>query len=52
MQLIITNIKKMRTNNNNSNRINSKKNKTLLPLLVKILVTQTKNINIYILKEN
>ena len=38
----------MRTNNNNSSRINSKKNKTLLPLLVKILVTQSKNINTYI----
>ena len=38
----------MRTNNNNSNRINSKKNKTLLPLLVKLLVTQSKNIKIYI----
>ena len=38
----------MRTNNNNSNRINSKKYKTLLPLLVKILVTQSKNIKIYI----
>ena len=42
----------MRTNNNNSSRINSKKNKILLPLLVKILVTQSKNINIYILTEN
>ena len=42
----------MRTNYNNSNQINSKKNKTLLPLLVKILVTQSKNINIYILTEN
>ena len=42
----------MRTNNNNSNRINSTKNKILLPLLVKILVTQSKNINIYILTEN
>ena len=38
----------MRTNNNNSNRINSKKNKKLLPLLVKILLTQSKHINIYI----
>ena len=38
----------MRKNNNNSNRINSKKYKTLLPLLVKILVTQSKNIKIYI----
>ena len=38
----------MRTNNNNSNRTNSKKYKTLLPLLVKILVTQSKNIKIYI----
>ena len=38
----------MRTNNSNSNRINSKKNKTLLPLLVKILETQSKNINLYI----
>ena len=38
----------MRTNNNNSSRINSKKNKILLPLRVKILVTQSKNIkNIY-----
>ena len=42
----------MRTNNNNSNRINSKKNKTLLPILFKILVTQSKNTNIYILTEN
>ena len=38
----------MRTNNNNSSRINSKKNKILLPLRVKILVTQSKNINTYI----
>ena len=38
----------MRTNNNNSNRMNSKKNKTLLPLLVTILVTQSKHIKIYI----
>ena len=37
----------MRTNNDNSNRINSKKNKTLLPLLVKILITHLNNNNIY-----
>ena len=39
----------MRTKeNNNSNQISSKKNKTLLPLIVKILVTQSTNINTYI----
>ena len=37
----------MRTNNNNS-----KKNKTLLPLIVKILITHLKNSNIYMLKVN
>ena len=38
----------MRTNNNNSNQISSKNNKTLLPGIVKILITHLKNINIYV----
>ena len=40
----------MGTNNNNSNQISSKNNKTLLPRIVKILITHLKNINIYMLK--
>ena len=40
----------MRTNNNNSNQIGSKNSKTKLPLIVKILITHLKNINIYMLK--
>ena len=47
-----TKIKKMRTNNNNSNQISSKNNKTLLPGIVKILITHLKNSNIYMLKVN
>ena len=42
----------MRTNNNNSNQISSKNNKTLLPLIVKKLITHLKHINIYMLKVN
>ena len=38
----------MRTNNNNSNQIVSKNSKTLLPLLVKILITHLNNNNIYV----
>ena len=41
----------MRTNNKNSYQIKSKKNKILLPPIVKILITQSKNIDMYILKE-
>ena len=51
-QIIITNIRtkiiKMRTNNNYSNQIGIKNSKTLLPLIVKILITQSKTTNIYV----
>ena len=40
----------MGTNNNHSIQIRRKNNKTLLPLIVKILITHLKNNNIYMLK--